>query len=65
MPPETSPTVPAEAVARVHGAARISDSVYWTGHVLGLVLLAVAVALIVFGRGPRRAQALAEEANEK
>jgi hypothetical protein len=48
----------AEPGVRTHGAADISDSVYWTGHVVGLVLIVLALVLIFLGRGARKSDAM-------
>jgi hypothetical protein len=56
--PAAMPAATPAGTARTHGADRISDEVYLTGHSVALVLLVVAVVLIVVGRGPRRRDAL-------
>jgi len=61
-PPNASTEQP--SAARTHGAERFSDDAYWAGHTIGAVLLVVALALIVFGRGPRRREAMDEAAAE-
>lgn len=59
MNEQTSTLVSSPAsTVRVHGADRISEGAYWTGHITALLLLVVAIALILGGRGPRRRDAL-------
>lgn len=55
----------AEPKIRTHGADRFSDEAYWSGHGLGIILIAIAIALIIFGRGPRRTDALAHLWDQK
>lgn len=48
----------AEPGVRTHGAASVSDAAYWAGHTVGIVFIALALVLIVAGRGPRKRDAL-------
>jgi hypothetical protein len=48
----------ADPGVRTHGAAAVSDAVYWSGHITGLVLVAVALVLVVWGGGPRKTDAM-------
>ncbi len=56
--PTRSTQALAEPVVRTHGASDIPDSAFWTGHAVSGVLLVVALVLIAWARGPRKADAL-------
>lgn len=47
-----------KATVKIHNAKEIPSEVLWTGHALTGVLALLAIAIIFFAKGPRRAEAL-------
>ena len=64
IPALTTTEIPTAPAARTNGAARIGEDFYWGAHTAGLALFVLSVVLIVFSRGPRRADAIREAALE-
>lgn len=48
---------PNSALVRVHNTAAFGDKVLWSGHIVFVALAIVALAFILFARGPRRREA--------
>lgn len=66
--PEISVKPAAVATVKTHSAAAISDSIFWTAHLTGVVLIVIALAWIFIAKGPTRkdaVKALLEENSKK